>query len=515
MRKLREILRLKHEVGLKPRHIARSCGLSPTTLYDYLRRAEQAGIGWPIPAEWDDQRLEETVFGAEDLFSRATRPLPEMAYLHRELRRKGVTRQLLWEEYRREHPQGYAYTQFCEYYERWCQTLDPSLRQEHIAGERMFVDWAGQTIPVGGDKAYLFVAVLGASNYTYAEAFDNTRMPAWIEAHIHAYEYFGGVPLITVPDNARTAVSRACRYDPDTNPTYRDMAEHYRTVIIPTRPYKPKDKPKAENAVLNAERRILAVLRDQSFFNVGELNRSIRPLLEALNERPFQKLAGSRRSLFEALDKPALQPLPATRYELCEWHKGGVNIDYHVQVDWHWYSVPHQLVGQPVEVRLTARMVEILHSGKRVAMHARSYEKGRATTLDEHRPKSHQRHLDWTPGRLIHWAQNEVGAQCAVAVRAILEAKPHPEQGYRSCLGIMRLAKGYGATRMEAACGRALALGACSYRSIASMLKTGLDRQPLPEEPTTPTPAQHPNIRGGDYYQYRNAQSPEENEHVA
>ena len=500
MRKLREILRLKHELGLKPRQIARSCGISPTTLYDYLNRIADHDIAWPLPDGWDDRRLELAVFGADDPLRAVSRPLPAMAYIHKELRRKSVTRRLLWEEHRAAHPDGYGYTQFCEYYDRWRKTLEPSLRQHHVAGEKMFVDWAGQTLAVGDGKAYLFVAVLGASNYTYAEAFEHTKQASWIEAHVHAYRFFQGVPVVTVPDNERTAINKACRYDPEENPTYRELAEHYGTAIIPARPRKPKDKPKVETAVLHAERRILAALRDKTFFSVIELNRAIRPLLKRLNEEPFQKLEGSRLSLFNELEKPALQPLPEKPYELSEWRKAQVNIDYHVQIDWHFYSVPYGLIHRPVEARLTTRTVEILHQGRRVAMHPRSYERGKASTLDEHRPKSHQRHLEWSPSRLMRWAQNEVGPQCAAAVRTIMDAKPHPEQGYRSCLGLMRLAKGYGNERLEAACRRALRVQACSYRSINSMLKAGLDREALPEEETAPPAPPHPNIRGRDYY---------------
>jgi len=491
---------LKHELGLKPRQIARSCGISPTTLYDYLSRLEERGITWPLPKGWDDRRLELAVFGAEDPLGGVSRPLPSMSYIHRELRRKKVTRRLLWEEYRAEYPDGYSYTQFCEYYDRWRKNLAPSLRQEHVAGQKVFVDWAGQTVAVGDGKAYLFVAVLGASNYTYVEAFEHTKQSSWIEAHVHAYEFFQGVPVVTVPDNAKTAINKACRYDPEENPTYREMAQHYGTAIIPARPRKPKDKPKVENAVLHAERRILAALRDRTFFSVAELNRAIRPLLHRLNEEPLQKLEGSRLSLFNELEKPALLPLPEKPYELTEWRKAQVNIDYHVQIDWHFYSVPYRLIQQPVEARLTSRTVEILHQGRRVALHRRSYERGKATTLEEHRPKSHQRHLQWSPSRLILWAQNDIGPHCATAVRTILEAKRHPEQGYRSCLGLMRLARGYGKERLEAACRRALRVEACTYQSIKSMLKAGLDREDPPEEQAAPPTPRHANIRGRAYY---------------
>ena len=507
MRKAREILRLKHELGLTNRQIGASLHMSHVSVGKYLRRARQAGVGWPLPATIDEKQLWELLRAAQRPPEAAGRPLPPMAQVHQELCRAGVTLQLLWEEYRREHPQGYAYTQFCEYYKRFRSQLEPSLRQAYTAGEKLFVDWAGQTIPLydpttGHSRpACLFVAVLGASNYTYAEAFENHQLPAWIEAHVHAWEFFGGVTTITVPDNEKTGVTHACRYEPDLNRTYQEVAEHYGTVVIPARAGEPRDKSKVENAVLNAERRILAVLRDRRFFGLGELNAAVRQALRELNERPFQKMPGCRRTLFEQLDRPALRPLPTARYELAGWQKAKVNIDYHVQVDWHLYSVPYRLIHQPVEVRLSLRTVEIFHQGRRVALHPRSQQRGGVTTDPAHRPKSHQQHLEWTPGRLIHWADTTVGEHAGQVVRHILESKPHPEQGYRSCLGLMRLGRSYGQERLERACQRAVRLETCSYRSIKSILTTGLDRQPLPGVPPLLSAIAHSNVRGAEYYQ--------------
>lgn len=318
---------------------------------------------------------------------------------------------------------------------------------------------------------------------------------------MHAWEFFGGVATITVPDNEKTGVTRACRYEPDLNRTYQEASEYYGTVVIPARAGEPQDKSKVENAVLNAERRILAVLRDRRFFSLGELNAAVREALREFNERPFQKMPGCRRSLFEQLDAPALRPLPAVPYELASWQKAKVNIDYHVQADWHMYSVPYRLIHQPVEVRLTRRCVEILHRGRRVAAHPRSYQRGGFTTDPAHRPKSHQQHLEWTPGRLIHWAETSVGENGGQVVRRILESKPHPEQGYRSCLGLMRLGRSYGKERLECACRRAIQMGACNYRSIKSILTTGLDRQPMADAAPEPIPIVHPNVRGAEYYQ--------------
>ena len=507
MRKAREILRLKHELGLTNRQIGASLHLSHVSVGKYQQRASAAGLSWHLAPEIDEGQLGALLRAAQRPPEAAARPLPSMAQVHQELRRPGVTRQLLWEEYRREQPDGYAYTQFCAHYKRFRGQLEPSLRQSYKAGEKLFVDWAGQTIalvdPQSGERraAHLFVAVLGASNYTYAEAFESHQLPCWIEAHVHAWEFFGGVTTITVPDNEKTGITHACRYEPELNRTYQDLAEHYGTVVIPARAGEPQDKAKVENAVLNAERRILAVLRDRQFFSLAELNQAIRQALRELNERPFQKLPGCRRELFEQVDRPALRPLPAGRYELARWQKAQVNIDYHIQVDWHLYSVPYRLVHQPVEVRLATRMVEIFHHGRRVALHPRSAQRGGVTTDPAHMPKSHQKHAEWSPGRLIHWAQSEVGEQCGEVVRRILESKPHPEQGYRSCLGLMRLRRMYGAERLEQACLRALRLEACSYRSIKSMLQTGLDRQPVPGPPPEPVVITHPNVRGAQYYQ--------------
>lgn len=504
MRKIREVLRLKLELGLGNRQVAASCNISHVSVGNYVTRFEQAGLPWPLPPEVDDGRLSELLFG-HSAEPRTSRPLPDMPYLHRELRRKHVTLQRLWEEYRETHPDGYRYSQFCERYHQWARSLDTCLRQEYRAGEKLFTDYAGPTIPLEDPgtgevrEAHLFVAVLGASNYTYAEATLTEQLPDWINAHVHAYEYLGGVPAITTPDNCKTAVSRACRYEPDLNPTYQDMARHYGTAVIPARPAKPRDKAKVEAGVLIAERWIMAALRHQTFFGLAELNRAIRVLLEKLNHRPFKKLPGSRAEMFREIDAPALLPLPLVPYEFAEWKKARVNIDYHVEVDRHYYSVPYRLIHQQVEVRLTAHTLEILHKGQRVAAHQRSYQKGKPTTVEAHRPKAHQRYLEWTPGRLIRWA-GTVGENCAQVVQRILESKPHPEQGFRSCLGIMRLAKGYEPFRMEAACRRALALDVCSYRSLKSILETKMDTQPLPHTEPVGEALRHGNVRGQGYF---------------
>jgi transposase len=504
MRQINEILRLKYQCQLSVRDIARSCGLPTSTVGDYLGRAEAAQLVWPLPEGMSQEQLHERLLKAPGAPASASKPLPAWEHLHQELRRKGVTMQLLWQEYRRSQPDGYGYSRFCELYQRWAKTLDPVMRQVHAPGEKLFVDWAGQTMPIhnGADgsltQAHLFVAVLGASNLLYAEAFPNEQLENWIAGHAHAYSFLGGVPKVTVPDNPKTGVTQACRYEPQLQRTYEEMAGHYGTVILPARPKKPRDKAKVETGVQIAERQILAALRDQRFFTIGELNQAIVPLLNNINTKPFQKLEGSRQQFFQEQEKSQLLPLPASPFIMATWSQVTVNIDYHVAVEKHFYSVPYDLVHQQLQARVTATTVEIFQTSKRVAAHVRSHLAGRFTTLEEHRPKSHQRHGQWTPGRLISWAQT-VGQNCGQVAEQILKDRPHPEQGYRSCLGIMRLGRVYGTQRLEAACVRALHCGTCSYASINSILKSKLDAQAVEQELPLASPV-HGNLRGSAYY---------------
>lgn len=505
MRYIKDILRLKHQNHLSVREIAGSCGLPASTVGDYLQRAEAAQLTWPLPEGISDGELAERLLQPAE--SREpngpAKPLPDWPALHEQLRRKGVTLQLLWQEYRQTHPEGYQRSQFCQLYRDWAQTLDPVLRQVHLPGQKLFVDWAGLKVSVhqadgSVSEASLFVAVMGCSNKTYVEAFANERLENWVAGHCHAFAFFGGVTRAVVPDNPKTAVTQPCRYEPVLHRSYQEMAAHYGTVILPARVKKPRDKAKAETGVQIAERQILAPLRDQRFFSVAELNQAIRPLLDRLNVQEFQKLEGSRNSWFEAREKPALLPLPAQPFELASWGKAKVNIDYHAIVDYHGYSVPYSLVHRELETRSTATTVEFFLQGKRVAAHVRSYRPGKFTTLEEHRPKSHQRYLDWSPGRLIDWAR-KTGPQCAQLVEQILKDRPHPEMGYRSCMGIIRLGKGVGTERLEAACARALRFGTCSYRSVKSILEKGLDRQNAEPELPLNSPV-HQNVRGQTYY---------------
>jgi len=504
MRQIQELLRLKHQNQLSIREIARSCGLPTSTVGDYLKRAAAAGLSWPLPEGQSEQELLQLLLAQPVTETVVSPTLPDWPYIHKELARQAVTLLLLWQEYRRAQPAGYGYSRFCELYQRWAGTLDPVLRQVHVPGEKLFVDWAGQTVPIHNAQdgsvtaGHLFVAVLGASNKIYAEAFENEQLAAWIAAHCHTYSFFGGVARITVPDNLKTGVIRPCRYEPLLHRSYQEMAEHYGTVIIPARIKKPRDKAKVEVGVQIAQRQILAALRDQRFFTVAELNAAIRPLLTKLNAQPFQKLDGSRNSWFETLEQGQLLPLPAVPFALANWSKAKVNIDYHVAVEKHFYSAPHQLIHQQLDVRLTDQTVELFQHGKRVAAHLRSQLAGCFTTIAEHRPKSHQRYLQWPPSRILEWVQT-IGPECAKVVAKIMAAQPHPEQGYRSVMGIIRLGKAVGRVRLEAACRRALHFGTCSYTSLKSILQNNLDAQPLEQELPLASP-EHENLRGAPYY---------------
>jgi transposase len=509
VKKTKEILRLKLTEKRTNREVAASVGCSPSKVHNCLARFEASGLSWPLPPEMDDEALEAKLYYSGPAFPKSRREEPEWGYVHKELRRKGVTLYLLWEEYRQTHPEdGYQYSRFCDLYRRYSKTLDVTMRQTHKAGDKAFVDWSGDGIDIVNretgevTEAPVFVGVLGASGYTFVTARESRESRHWIRCHMEMYEYFGGVPSATVPDNEKTGVTHACLYEPDLNLTYAEFARHYETAVLPTRPNKPKDKAKVENGVLCAQRWILAALRNHTFFSVEQANEAIAEKLEEYNARNYQRLGVSRRELFETLDRPALKPLPSTRYEFGEWSKPKVNIDYHVEVDKHFYSVPYRLVGERMEARRTASTVEIFFKGRRVASHPRSYVKSGASTLPEHRPENHRAHQEWSPERIISWAKKS-GTHTAQVAEHILASRQYPEQGYRSCLGLMRLGKSYGDDRLEAASRRSLVIGSPSYKTIKSILEKGLDKQPLPpvktELPTMTLP-DHENIRGPEYY---------------
>lgn len=508
MRRVRDVLRLRFGEGLSLRQVSASLGIPFTTVSDHVRRAAAAGLGWPLPDDLDDVALEVRLFAAAAA-PEGRRPEPDWPKIHIELRRPHVTLMLLWHEYKETFPDdGYAYSQFCELYRVWRRHLDVVMRQTHRAGEKLFVDFPGRQIPIYDDKtgeitlhAELFVAVLGASSYLYAEAFASQELLYWVTGHVHAFEFFEGCPAIVVCDNLRSGVTRPHRYEPDVNATYQEMATHYSVAIIPARSYKPRDKAKVEAGVLLAERWIMARLRNEHFTSIAEANEAIDRLVEWVNARPFKKIDGSRRSLFEEFDRPALRPLPLTRYEFATWRRAKVNIDYHVELraDRHYYSVPYRLVKETVDIRVSAATVEVFFRHRRVASHVRSYSPG-YTTDPAHMPESHRRHAQWTPSRIVSWAA-KTGPATAKLTETIMAARQHPEQGFRSCLGIVRLGDRYGQERLEAACARALFAKAHTYRSVESILQKGLDRQPLPADAPGRTHPSHDNVRGPDYYQ--------------
>jgi transposase len=504
MRKIGEVLRLKWTCGLSNRAIGRSCSISHSTVSEYLRRAEEAGLSWPLASDLDEDTLYQMLFPASLRAGSPEIPPPDWTEIHTELKKKSVTLRLLWFEYREAHPDGYGYSQFCALYREWAKRLKPSMRLSHKGGERLFVDYAGQTVPiinpVTGEiqQAQVFVATLGASNYTYAEAQWSQSLPNWIGGHVRAFAFFGGVPEIVVPDNLKTGVTHPCRYEPDLNPTYQEMANHYGTAVIPARVRKPKDKAKVEVAVLVVERWILARLRNHTFFDLADLNRTIRRLLERLNSQPMRHLGQSRRDLFEALDRPALKSLPDTEYEFALWKKARVNIDYHVEFEKHYYSVPYTLIHQEVYIRATERIIQISYKNRFVASHVRSTACGRHSTIAEHMPPAHQQYVAWSPERIQRWAQS-IGPDTARLIDALFATRKHPQQAFRSCLGILKLGQRYGKERLEAACRRALPAGIRSYQGIKNILDANLDQLAPDQAPPAPTPS-HTNIRGATYY---------------
>ena len=508
MRKLKEVLRLHFEHKFSNRAISRTCSMSPTTVAEYINRFVHSGLCWPLPEDLDDRRLHEKLFPEPDPgLNPEKRRMPDMKYLHRELRRPGVTLFMLWEEYREREPEGYSKTQFYEHYRSWANRLNPTMRQEHKAGEKVFVDYAGKkpeiVDPQTGEilEVELFIGRLGASGYIYAEATLTQQLPDWIASHIRMLEFYGAVPALVVPDNLKSGVTRACRYEPDLNPTYQDLCDHYGLAVLPARQRKPRDKAKVESAVQIAERMVLGGLRDRTFFSLADLNDAIRELLDKLNRRNFQKLDVSRHDLFEQLDRPQMRPLPARRYEFGTWKKAKVNIDYHIEVERSYYSVHYGLIHKTLDVRVTASTVEIWHQGRRIASHARIYKKGRHQTQDAHRPPSHKKYLEWTPERILAWGRKS-GPWTEILMGKVMESRKHPEQGYRSCLGILRLGQKYSPERLENACLRAVKIRGYSYNSVKSILERSLDKQPLAEANPSPNPiaSRHENIRGPDYY---------------
>jgi transposase len=503
LRKIKEILRLKHEAGLSNRAIAGACKISNSTVGEYLRRAEAAGISWPL-GELSEDELYQKMFGEPTPLPVKAKPLPDWEEVRKELRKKGVTLRLIWIEYIEKHPDGYKHSQFEEYYRRWKKAHgEPSMHNTHVGGERMQVDYAGLKIPLVNpetgevSQVPVFVAVLPASNYTYAEAQSSENQCNWNNGHVRAIDFFGGVVRIVVPDNLKTGITKPNYYEPDINPAYQELAEHYQFAVLPARVRKPKDKGAVENGVQNVERWVIAPLRNRTFFSLAEMNQTIREQLDRLNHKVMLAVGRSRRQEFEDLDRPHLRPIPEKLYEYAARKTARVNIDYHVEFEKHLYSVPHRLIHQEVEIHATEHLLEIFHKGKSVAIHPRSFKPGRFSTLHEHMPPNHQFMDRVNAPQLLHWAE-AVGPQTTEFIRATLQSRPFPEQAYRSCLGILSLAKKHPHSQMEQACQAALAAKTFSYKAVKDELDWIAKQPGAPVAETLPA---HANIRGQEYYQ--------------
>lgn len=505
MRRIRDLLRLKYAQGLSSRAIASSLSISKGAVGAYLSRVRAAGLSWPLPPDLDDDALELLLFPGQVCSRVPERPVPDWGAVDRELRRKGVTRALLWEEYRAAYPEGYGYAWFCEHYEAWKGRVRPTMRQTHLGGDKVFIDFSGDGIeivdPLTGEvsEARLFVAAMGASSYTYAEARPAETLEDWIGAQVNLFAFLGGVPRMVVPDNPRAVIVAPDRHEPGLNRTMAAMAEHYDVAVLPARPRKPRDKAKVEAAVLVAQRWIIARLRNRRFFSIAQVNAAIRPLLDEINTRIMRGYGASRADLFATLDCPALSRLPEVPYVFARWSRPRVAPDYHVEIEGFFYSVPFGLIRETVEARATERTVEIFHRGRRVASHARGVgRRGGHVTDPAHMPRAHRRYAEWTPARMLAAAE-AAGPSVAAFCEAVMAARPHPEQGFRTCFGVLSLEKTYGRARLDAACRRGLQIGARSVSSIRSILKTGLDQAFLDLTPD-PEPLRHANIRGQRYF---------------
>lgn len=505
MRRIREILRMCWDLKLGQTKIAQSLGISSSTVNRLVHSAVAAGLSWPLDEDLDDVALERLLYPPLNTRPQ-THPEPDWQHVREQLKSKGVTLILLWQEYKEQHPDGYQLSQFCERYRTWRAQLNITMRQKHKAGDKVFSDFAGAKFtvidPATGEvqHAHLFVSTLGASNFTFADVFRDESSESWCTGQARAFDYFGGVPAVIVPDNPRAAVNKYCRYEPQLNEAFRNMASHFGCAVLPARVRHPKDKAKVESAVGLVTRWIFARLRNRTFFNFEELRVAVRELLDDLNNRPFKKLPGCRRSALEQFDRPALKPLPARRYEYFEIVKTRVDLDHHVEFEQHWYSVPYQLVKKEVELRVSSSCVEVLNGGRRVCSHPRSFEKGAVTTDDAHRPKSHREYATRSPARLLTWART-IGPFTLRLVEHTFESNLHPEQAYNRAIGVLKLAKRFGDERLESACSRGLATGATSFTSIKSILLTGLDKSPIaPSSPASQLLITHQNIRGANYF---------------
>ncbi len=503
MQHIKEIIRLNNLGGQSNRTIATSCKVSPTTVGEYIGKYKESGISYEHFIELDDDSIRQ-IFLPSQPEKPHKKPMPDMDYLHKELSRKHVTMQLLWEEYIAEHQDGYSRSQFSYIYQQWRKQLDPVMHMSHKAGEKVFVDFSGSrpsiTDPLTGEitEVELFVGTLGASSYTYAVCVYSQQLENWILCHTKMFEYFGGVPECIVPDNLKSGVTDACFYDPEINRTYADLAAHYNSFVLPARPRHPKDKGKVENGVKIAQNRILASIRDKVFYSLQELNAAISEELEKLNDRQMAHINRSRRQLFEELDKPALKALPPEQFEMFAWKRCKVHVNYHIAVDKINYSVPYTLIGKSVDVRYNSRLLEIFYNGKRVVSHIRSYNTACYVTIPSHMPSNHNILHAWSPEKISRWAEG-IGEYTGIFVDTLISNSRHPEQSIKSCMGIKALSRKYPQERLEAACKRALDAGAVRYKHLKSILETGMDKISYIEPETTIIPI-HENIRGGGYY---------------
>ncbi len=519
MRKLKEILRLKFDSELSNRAIGRAVNVSPSSVSYYARALSKSGKSWKEAQALTDNELEQLL---APHCTQLREKLPAKAELdfkciHQELKRKGVTLLVLWEEYQKRYLINiHSYSTYCRLYRKWRKKLKPSMRQTHTGGEKCFIDYAGPRVPIRDPQtgeireAMIFIGAMGASNYIFAEATWTRSSEDWLGSHVRMLEFFGGVPELIIPDNEKSGVTKACYYDPDVNRSYAYLASHYNTVILPTRPYKPQDKASAEVAVQIVERWILARLRKHVFFSLEELNSAIAALLIELNNKPFQKLAGTRKTQFELLDKPALKPLPKINFEYACIKSSKVRLDYHVEVNGHYYSVPYNLINETVEYRLTSHTLEVYYQGNRIASHVSSQEIGKSTTCQEHMPRAHQEHDSWSPDGFVKWAQN-IGNSVVELVNIVIENQPHPECCYRVHLGLKRLYKDYGETRFAKACRYALTINTPTFRSIKSILLNKLESNGCSDARAALNDLQydfksspHPNLRGPNYYKNDN-----------
>jgi len=505
MRRIKQLLMMRFGAGASTRAIGRELGIAPSTVREYLARAAAAGISWPLAADVTDESLVARLFVNAGVRAGARfHAEPDWPALVRELKRPGVNLLVLWDEYREVHPEGYAYSRFCQLFREFEQRLSPTMRQQHAAGDKAFVDYSGKRVPIADPAtgevrlAEIFVAVLGASNLTYAEATWTQSLPDWIGAHVRMFRFYGAAPRLLVPDNLKSGINKASFYDPEVNRSYAAMAAHYSVGILPARPKRPRDKAAVEAGVRFAQSYILGRLRNVTFFSLAECNAAIAGAVDRMNGREMRRLGMSRRQLFETVERPLMQALPQDDYEYAEWHLARVGIDYHVEVQGFLYSVPHSLLREQVDTRATTRTIEIFHRGKRVAAHARRYGGPRHGTLPEHMPSAHRRYAEWTPERLQRQAQG-IGPNTEALIIAVMARRPHPEQGFRTCLGVLRLFRGVDAARAEAVSLRAVEIGALTYASVASILKHRLDRSASPQA-ADGTPLLHANIRGPRYY---------------